>query len=169
MLSSAWTGPPLASPALTPTPLLWAGSKTNDPRDCLWGLVDPLASGTRPTATWPPELPRQPAVDLVDGSEELPADLLGRGGLGRPLHLLAVLVDPEQCGAGSGRLAPGGGIEAIEDESRLYKVSVPEDQLDELRKLLRKAANSFDQQVLYLSVRGFVEYLEPRPEDGFLE
>jgi hypothetical protein len=64
---------------------------------------------------------------------------------------------------------PEGGIEAIEDESRLYKVSVPEDQLDELRKLLRKAANSFDQQVLYLSVRGFVEYLEPRPEDGFLE
>ena len=74
----------------------------------------------------------------------------------------------------SAEIVPGGwspddGAETIEDESRLYKVSVPEDRLDELRALLRKAANSFDQQVVYLSIRGFVEFVEPGAEDAFLE
>ncbi len=68
-----------------------------------------------------------------------------------------------------GGWSPEGGGEPIEDESRLYKVSVPEDRLDELRVLLRKVANSFDQQVIYLSIRGYVELAEPRSEDGFLE
>ncbi len=73
----------------------------------------------------------------------------------------------------SAELVPGGWIpegdtKAIEDESRLYKVSVPEDKLDELRTLLGQVANTFDQQVVYLSVRGYVEYVEPSPEDGFL-
>lgn len=74
----------------------------------------------------------------------------------------------------SAEIVPGGWIpegseQAIEDESRLYRVSVPEDKVDELRSLLRKAANSFDQQTIYLSVRGYVEFVTPRPEDSFLE
>lgn len=64
---------------------------------------------------------------------------------------------------------PEGRERAIEDESRLYRVSVPEDRVDELRSLLRKVANSFDQQTIYLSVRGYVEFVTPRPEDSFLE
>ena len=41
--------------------------------------------------------------------------------------------------------------------------------LDALRSLLKKAANSFDQQEILLSVRGRRERIAPRPEDGFLE
>jgi len=41
--------------------------------------------------------------------------------------------------------------------------------VDELRALLRKAGNSFDQRVMYLEVRRYAEFLEVRPEDGFLE
>ena len=74
----------------------------------------------------------------------------------------------------SAELVPGGWMpegseQAIEDESRLYRVSVPEDRVDELRSLLRKVANSFDQQTIYLSVRGYVEFVTPRPVDSFLE
>ncbi len=74
----------------------------------------------------------------------------------------------------SAELVPGGWIpegdqQAIEDESRLYKVSVREDRLDELRLLLRRVASSFDQQAIYLSIRGYVEYLEPSEADGLLE
>ena len=74
----------------------------------------------------------------------------------------------------SAELVPGGWLpdgndKAIEDESRLYRVSVPENELDELRALLRQAANSFDQQAIYLSVRGYVEFLVPKMEDGFIE
>jgi hypothetical protein len=41
--------------------------------------------------------------------------------------------------------------------------------VDELRALLRRAGNSFDQRVIYLEVGGYAELLEVRPEDGFLE
>ena len=41
--------------------------------------------------------------------------------------------------------------------------------VDELRALLRRAGNSFDQRVMYLEVGGYAEFLEVRPEDGFLE
>ncbi len=64
---------------------------------------------------------------------------------------------------------PEGGSEPIRDESQRYTVSLPEDRLDELRTLLRKAANTFDQQVIYLSVRGYVEFVEPSTRDGYLE
>ncbi len=64
---------------------------------------------------------------------------------------------------------PEGGSEPIRDGSRRYTLSLPEDRLDELRALLGKAANTFDQQAIYLSVRGYVEFIVPGPADGFLE
>ncbi len=64
---------------------------------------------------------------------------------------------------------PEGGSEPVRDESRRYTVSLPEDRVDNLRTLLRKVANTFDQQVIYLSVRGYVEFIEPGPADGVLE
>jgi len=57
----------------------------------------------------------------------------------------------------------------VEDLSRRYTVAIPRDRVDELRALLRRAGNSFDQQVMYLEVAGYAELLEVRPEDGFLE
>lgn len=68
-----------------------------------------------------------------------------------------------------GAWSPGAGEEPVEDQSRRYSVAIPDDQLDELRGLLRRAGNSFDQRVMYLEVAGYAELLEVRPEDGFLE
>ncbi len=64
---------------------------------------------------------------------------------------------------------PEGGSKPIRDESQRYTVCLVEDRLDELRALLRKAANTFDQQVIYVSVRGYVEFVEPGTGDGSLE
>lgn len=68
-----------------------------------------------------------------------------------------------------GAWSPAAGQEAVKDLSRKYTVAVPEDRVDELRALLRRAGNSFDQRVMYLEVAGYAELLEVRPEDGFLE
>lgn len=67
-----------------------------------------------------------------------------------------------------GSWAPGAGQAPIEDRSRKYTVAIPEARLDDLRSLLRKAGNSFDQQVMYLEVAGYAEFLTVRPDDGFL-
>lgn len=48
-------------------------------------------------------------------------------------------------------------------------MAVPSGRLNELRALLRRAGNSFDQRVMYLEVAGYAELLEVRPEDGVLE
>jgi hypothetical protein len=42
----------------------------------------------------------------------------------------------------------------VEDLSRRYTVAIPEEQLDELRVLLRRAGNSFDQCAVYLEAAG---------------
>lgn len=57
----------------------------------------------------------------------------------------------------------------VEDLSRRYTVAIAADQVDNLRALLRRAGNSFDQRTIYLEVAGYAELLEVRPEDGFLE
>lgn len=59
----------------------------------------------------------------------------------------------------------------IEDESRKYTVFVPESRIEQLRSLLKRAANSFDQLSIALDVRGDPEFVVPEPEqkDGFLE
>ncbi len=74
----------------------------------------------------------------------------------------------------SSELVPGGWTperdsEPIQDESRRYTIGLSEDRLDELRAVLRRAARSFDQQAVYLSVRGYVEFVTPGPDDRSLE
>lgn len=73
------------------------------------------------------------------------------------------------CEAVPGAWSPGEGQAPVVDQSRKYTVAIPADQVDNLRDLLRRAGNSFDQRVIYLEVAGYAELLEVRPEDGFLE
>lgn len=68
-----------------------------------------------------------------------------------------------------GAWSPSEGEEPVEDLSLRYSVAIPMDQVTELRALLRRAGNSFDQRVIYLEVAGYVEFLEVRSEDGFLK
>ena len=57
----------------------------------------------------------------------------------------------------------------VEDLSRKYVVAVPQERLEELRALVRRIGNSFDQRAMYLEVAGYAELLEVQSEDGFLE
>lgn len=57
----------------------------------------------------------------------------------------------------------------VEDLSRKYTVAIAADQVEELRDLLRRAGNSFDQRVMYLEVAGYAEPLAVLPEHGWLE
>lgn len=68
-----------------------------------------------------------------------------------------------------GSWTPDKGGQPVEDLSRKYTVAIPAERVDELRALLRRAGNSFDQQAMYLAVAGYAELVEVRPEDGFLE
>lgn len=64
---------------------------------------------------------------------------------------------------------PEGSKTPIRDESRKYTVFVPRAKLRDFDSLLRKVANTFDQQEILLSVRGRRKRIIPKPEDGFLE
>lgn len=54
------------------------------------------------------------------------------------------------------------------DESRKYWIALPKDKVDELRTMLQRATNTFDQRAIYLSVAGNVEFVEGRSKDGAL-
>jgi hypothetical protein len=56
----------------------------------------------------------------------------------------------------------------IKDTSRRYLLAIPANKVDELRQLLRKAANTFDQKAMYLSIKGDVEFITPSESDGYL-
>src|SRR6266850_882647 len=56
----------------------------------------------------------------------------------------------------------------IQDESRRYLLAIPETKVDELRQLLRKAGHTFDQQAIYLAVKGDVEFVTATEADGYL-
>jgi hypothetical protein len=56
----------------------------------------------------------------------------------------------------------------VNDISRRYVVAIPPSRLHDLRSLLRRAANTFVQKAIYLSVAGRVEFVTARPADGFL-
>ncbi|GEM_PF-1052007 len=77
------------------------------------------------------------------------------------MYVNEALVSGEYTEAATGTVIP--------DESRKYTVAVPADRVDELRAILRKAANTFDQLAMYLSVQGEVEFVEGREQDGYLE
>lgn len=75
----------------------------------------------------------------------------------------------QKIGTVPGAWSPAEGNPPVEDLSRKYAVAIQADRVDELRALLRRAGNSFDQRSVYLSVAGIAELIEIRPEDGFLE
>jgi hypothetical protein len=54
------------------------------------------------------------------------------------------------------------------DESRKYWIALPAGKVAGLRDMLRRAANTFDQRAIYLSVAGRVEFIEARPDAGTL-
>lgn len=54
------------------------------------------------------------------------------------------------------------------DESRKYWIALPADKVEDLRAMLRRAANTFDQRAMYLSVAGKVEFIEAQPQEGML-
>jgi hypothetical protein len=56
----------------------------------------------------------------------------------------------------------------IQDSSRRYLLAIPEAKVDDLRLLLRKAANTFDQKAMYLAVKGYVEFVTATEADGYL-
>ena len=58
--------------------------------------------------------------------------------------------------------------ERIRDQSRRYLAAIPASRVDELRDLLARVANSFDQECVYLSIRGVVEFVAGTPTAGFL-
>ena len=64
---------------------------------------------------------------------------------------------------------PEGEIKPTEDESRKYTVIITQAKFEMLRTILKKAANSFDQQEILLCIRGRAHRIIRNPEDGFLE
>ena len=68
-----------------------------------------------------------------------------------------------------GAWRPEEGEELVGDRSRRYTIALPANRVDDLRALLRRASNSFDQRVMYLEVAGYAEFLQVRLEDGVLE
>ncbi|MCX6348109.1 MAG: hypothetical protein NTV79_01195 [Candidatus Aureabacteria bacterium] len=60
------------------------------------------------------------------------------------------------------------GTPPIKDESRRYILAIPESKVNDLRILLSKTANTFDQESIYLSVAGYVEFIAPTQKDGYL-
>ena len=59
-------------------------------------------------------------------------------------------------------------LRIVGDVSRRYTVVIPRAKLDDLRDLLRRVANTFDQKAIYLSVAGEVEFVTPRSKDEML-
>jgi hypothetical protein len=55
----------------------------------------------------------------------------------------------------------------VNDRSRRYILSLPETRVDEMKELLRKAAVTFDQRAMYLSVAGVVEFVT-RGDEGLV-
>lgn len=68
----------------------------------------------------------------------------------------------------SGEYEEKPGSPPIADMSHRYILALPESKVDDLRRLLRMAANTFDQQAMYLSVAGVVEFVVASDDDGFL-
>lgn len=63
-----------------------------------------------------------------------------------------------------GEYSAAPGDPPISDRSRRYILALPEARIEEVRGLLRKAALTFDQKAIYLSVAGVVEFIDPGDE-----
>lgn len=50
----------------------------------------------------------------------------------------------------------------VSDQSRKFTVALSEDRVEELRELLAECCDTFQQKMIYLSVAGRVEFIEPR-------
>jgi hypothetical protein len=57
----------------------------------------------------------------------------------------------------------------VSDESFRYTVALEAERVSELESLLKRVANTFDQEAIYLSVRGEVRFVRPSLSDGFLD
>ena|SRR5450759_3618949 len=68
-----------------------------------------------------------------------------------------------------GDWAPVANAPAVTDECREYLVAVESSRLDELRDLLGRAAVTFDQEVIYVSIAGTVDYIPKHPARSGLE
>jgi hypothetical protein len=56
----------------------------------------------------------------------------------------------------------------IQDISRRYVLAIPESKVDDLRQLLARAANTFDQLAMYLAVKGYVEFVSANNGNDYL-
>jgi hypothetical protein len=54
----------------------------------------------------------------------------------------------------------------VPDESWRYIVAVARPRVRELRRLLERAANTFDQESIYFSIKGDVEFVKPTDDLG---
>lgn len=63
-----------------------------------------------------------------------------------------------------GEYSDAPGDPPIRDRNRHYILAIPTTRIDEVRELLQKAAVTFDQKAMYLSVAGSVEFIEPGDE-----
>ncbi len=61
-----------------------------------------------------------------------------------------------------------GAQKTVEDENWRYYLAIPRGRIDELRAVLKRACNTFDQEAIYLSVGGSAGLVRGKPEDGFL-
>jgi hypothetical protein len=55
--------------------------------------------------------------------------------------------------------------EGIKDKSRRYTVALPRNRIPVLRGFLEEQCCRFDQEAIYLSVAGEVEFIRPRGDD----
>ncbi|MBI1831444.1 MAG: hypothetical protein HYR84_08345, partial [Planctomycetes bacterium] len=53
----------------------------------------------------------------------------------------------------------------IHDETRRYVIAVPAGQVKRLRAVLREACRVFEQQSIYFSVAGVVEFIEAENDE----
>jgi hypothetical protein len=107
-------------------------------------------------------------IPLVGNTDKTPHQALAwnalysnfQGSTGPELVYVAIRPTPGQY--------PGRGGDRIRDQSYRYLAAIPASRVDELRCFLRRAANTFDQECIYLSVCGVVEFVDATPDDGFL-
>ena len=88
------------------------------------------------------------------------------GGWSGPKKVIAVIEDVEDVPGGWRDPATG---KCSEDESRKYTVMIERKKVDELREVLARVANSFDQDDILFVVQGEDRSVKREPGKGFLK